>query len=132
MEGLSQYDIHTIRIKQIDDGIEGTIFQVLTKEDFLEKIVEEGINIDTLIREKKKENTMFHKFNYLLKDLHMTGELNIVTAITCFEEDYSYKSIMKCVNAENTLMIRNYLIKEHKIDVEKLKAAKKPKKLKKE
>lgn len=101
--------------KQTDENVEYEIYHTIMQSDFLNKMKDYGVDLIKLIKEKKKDATMFHKFNYLLKDLHLTNEIDICSSLTYLEDEYDYKEIFKCLNAENILLVKSIMAKKYNI-----------------
>jgi hypothetical protein len=95
--------------KQTDEGVEQEIYHSIMQTDFLEKIEEAEIDIKSLVADKKKDPTQFHKFNYLLKDLHNTNEIDMCSALTYLEDYFDYKDLFKCLNAENLILVKSLM-----------------------
>ena len=100
---------------QSDETVEYEIYHVIMQSDFLEKVTNYGIDLKILVKEKKKDATMFHRFNYLLKDLHTTGEVDICSSLTYLEDEFDYKEIFKCLNAENIILVKSLMAKKYNI-----------------
>jgi hypothetical protein len=104
-----------IKTKQVDDSIEQSIYHSIMQVEFKQKVENAGIDLSGLLKEKKKNATMFYKFNYLLKDFHLNGEIDICDSLTFLEDDFCYKEIFKCLNAENILLVKSLMAKKYNI-----------------
>lgn len=123
-EELQQEEILIPITKQVNEHAESEIYHNIMQTNFLNKIKNVNINLDLLIKDKKKDPTDFHKFNYLLKDLHSNNEIDICAAITYLEDLYEYKEIFKCINAENLILIKTLMSKKYNIKKEVVKCLK--------
>ena len=105
------------------------INEIMTRSEFLQKIQNAGIDLkdideDTrlpkdilkIISKKRASNEQFYILNILLKKLHLNGEINIVeSAIYMYKEFFDMKTVVKCLNEENTYLIRQELTKRFKV-----------------
>ena len=105
------------------------INEIMTRSEFLQKIQNAGIDLkdideDTrlpkdilkIISKKRASNEQFYILNILLKKLHLNGEINIVeSAIYMYKEFFDMKTVVKCLNEENTYLIRQELTKRFNI-----------------
>ena len=105
------------------------INEIMSRGEFLQKIQDAGIDLkdidaDTrlpkdilkIISKKRASNEQFYILNILLKKLHLSGEINIVeSAIYMYKEFFDMKTVVKCLNEENTYLIRQELTKRFKI-----------------
>lgn len=105
------------------------INEIMSKSEFLQKIQEAGIDLKDvdeetrlpkdilkIISKKRASNEQFYILNILLKKLHLNGEINIVeSAIYMYKEFFDMKTVVKCLNEENTYLIRQELTKRFKV-----------------
>jgi hypothetical protein len=105
------------------------INEIMSKSEFLQKIQEAGIDLKDvdeetrlpkdilkIISKKRASNEQFYILNILLKRLHLAGEINIVeSAIYMYKEFFDMKTVVKCLNEENTYLIRQELTKRFKV-----------------
>jgi hypothetical protein len=105
------------------------INEIMSRGEFLQKIQEAGIDLKDIdeetrlpkdilkiISKKRASNEQFYILNILLKRLHLTGEINIVeSAIYMYKEFFDMKTVVKCLNEENTYLIRQELTKRFKV-----------------
>lgn len=105
------------------------INEIMSRGEFLQKIQEAGIDLKDIdeetrlpkdilkiISKKRASNEQFYILNILLKRLHLSGEINIVeSAIYMYKEFFDMKTVVKCLNEENTYLIRQELTKRFKI-----------------
>lgn len=105
------------------------INEIMSRSEFLQKIQDAGIDLkdideDTrlpkdilkIVSKKRASNEQFYILNILLKKLHLSGEINIIeSAIYMYKEFFDMKTVIKCLNEENTYLIRQELTKRFKI-----------------
>lgn len=105
------------------------ITEIMSRAEFLQKIQASGIDlvdideetrlpkdILRIISKKRASNEQFYILNILLKKLHLSGEINIVeSAIYMYKEFFDMKMVIKCLNEENTYLIRQELSRRFKI-----------------
>lgn len=114
----------------IEEIIDKTdINEIMSRAEFLKKIHDSGIDLKDLdeetrlpkdilkiISKKRANNEQFYILNILLKKLHLNGDINIVeSAIYMYKEFFDMKMVIKCLNEENTYLIRQELSKRFKI-----------------
>lgn len=105
------------------------INEIMTRSEFLQKIQNAGIDLKDIdentrlpkdilkiISKKRASNEQFYILNILLKKLHLNGEINIVeSAIYMYKEFFDMKTVVKCLNEENTYLIRQELTKRFNV-----------------
>jgi hypothetical protein len=105
----------------IDSNAEFNIHNKLTNDSFLKILEESKIDLIDISSKRKKHNcTDFHEFNFLIKRLHEQDKMNIVDCCLCIEMQFlKPEDILKCLNEENSYLLRLTLAKRNNIKVNK-------------
>jgi len=124
--------LHTI----IDEAVDDAVFNKITHEQFFKILEKAEIDLDVMSAKKKKNDfIMFHRFNFVLKELHETEEVNMTDAcIYILSEMLAMKDLLCCLNEENKYILRtslavrnNISMKKSSLDVHMYKRKKSPK-----
>jgi len=96
--------LHTI----IDEVIDENLFQKITHEQFFVLIKKAEIDLDKLSSKKKKNDYIpFHRFNFILKELHEKKEVDITdSCVYILTEMLTMKDLISCLNDENKYILR--------------------------
>jgi len=108
--------------------IHDIINDVTTEEDHFQKInrdiffsIFEKAEIDLLkLAQKRKKNDYipYHKFNFILKDLHQSEIIDITDAcLHITTEILAEKDLTSCLNEENKYTLRKSLAKRYSINI---------------
>lgn len=109
--------IHTI----IDETIDDDVISKITHEKFFEILEKTELDIDKLSSKRKKNDYLpFHKFNFILKELHDTKRINITdSCIFLLTEMITMKDLMSCLNEENKYTLRVELAERNCISLKR-------------
>ena len=109
--------LHTI----IDETIDEDIFKKINHEQFFNILNRAEIDLDKLASKRKKNDYIpYHRFNFILKELHETQEIDITDAcIYVLTKMLTMKDLMSCLNEENTYILRTSLADRHGIPLKK-------------
>jgi len=115
-----------IENQTIDSIAENVIVKKLTKEVFFQILEDSGLAEKDLIKlvSKKKKNDYipFHKFNFILKELHKKKKINIADSAIYLETDmFDSKEIFNCLNEENMYELRLSMANRNNISLMKTK-----------
>jgi hypothetical protein len=107
--------LHTI----IDEAIDDSVFKKLNHEQFFIIIEKAEIDLDKLASKRKKNDYIpYHRFNFILKELHNSEEVNIADAcVYILTQTLLLKDLMGCLNEENAYTLRTALAKRYNIKI---------------
>ena len=96
--------MHTI----IDNTLDDDVFEKINRETFMMILEQAGIDLKKMADKRKKNDYIpFHRFNFLLKELHKTKKIDITeSCILLMTECYTTKDLMSCLNEENKYILR--------------------------
>ena len=115
-------------MQQFDEILEKSdVTEVISRKEFLQKLETAGINLTDIDEEtrlpkdimqvmsqKRACNEQFYIFNMAIKQMHLSGEINIVdSAIYMFKEFFDMRIVIKCLSEENVYLIRQELLKRY-------------------
>ena len=103
----------------IDDTFELNTVNNLNRELFFKIIDKSGIDLLVLSNKRKKNDyEPYHKFNFILKELHETKQIDIRDSCVYLETELlPVKDIINCLNEENSYMLRVSLAKKYNIPI---------------
>ena len=109
--------LHTI----INETINDDVFKTINHDQFFVILEKAEINLDKLASKRKKNDFIpFHKFNFILKELHETEEVDITDAcIYVLTEMLSMKDLLGCLNDENRYTLRTSLAERNNIQLKR-------------
>ena len=114
---FSAEEVHGV-IKHTIDGVpEDRILRKLSKDVFFEILKKSEIDLEKLVQKRKKNDYLpFHKFNFILKELHNSEKIGIADSAIYLEMDmFSAKEIFACLNEENMYELRKTMAERHNI-----------------
>jgi len=105
--------LHTIINESMDDNI----FKKISHDEFFSLIEKAEIDLDQLaIKRKKNDYIPFHRFNFILKELHEEKNIDITDAcLYILIEMMSEKDLIACLNDENRYILRTSLAERNNI-----------------
>lgn len=107
-----------INVKAAKYTEEDDIYFNIGRNSFLKKLKEENLDINKLLLNGANINEDYFKFNFLLSDLHRTGESSINESISYLEdslEQNDYKDLFKCLNSENFILLKSVIKSKYNI-----------------
>ena len=114
-------EVHNIIGHTVDSQPEDFIVGRLSKDVFFEIIKNSEIDLEKLVQKRKKNDYLpFHKFNFIIKQLHKDKKVNIADAAVYLETDmFCAKDIFGCLNEENMYELRKSMAEKHNISLQK-------------
>ena len=109
--------IHTV----IDQTMDDDVINRINHEKFFEILRKTDIDMDKLSSKRKKNDYVpFHKFNFILKDLHESKKISITDAcVFLLTEMITLKDLMGCLNEENKYTLRVELAERNCISLKR-------------
>lgn len=105
--------LHTI----IDEATDDNLFKKISREEFFVLIEKAEIDLDKLSSKRKKNDYVpFHRFNFILKELHEEKNIDITeSCLYILTQMMSSVDLMGCLNDENKYMLRTSLAERNNI-----------------
>lgn len=109
--------LHTI----IDEVTDDNIFKKIDHDEFFSLILKAEVDLDKLASKRKKNDYIpFHRFNFILKELHEERNLDITDAcLYIITGMLSLKDLLSCLNDENRYILRTSLSERYNIPLKK-------------
>lgn len=109
--------LHTI----IDNTIDEDVFNQMSRELFFRILKKANLDLDKLASKRKKNDYIpFHKFNFIIKELHENKQLDITDQCILLQtESLPTKDIVGCLNEENLFALRTSLAERNNIKTKK-------------
>jgi hypothetical protein len=91
-----------INLLQQNEEAELDLIKTIQKDYFFKIVKREGIDLDGVTNKKKNNNTDFHKFNMVIKNLCNKKKLTITDcAIYLISDFFDSKRALECFDGEN-------------------------------
>lgn len=99
----------------INETPDDDIFSKINHEQFFKILKEENIDIDQIVLKRKKNDYLpFHKFNFILKELHYEKKICMTeSCVFLLNEMLDVKDTLSCLNDENRYILRTSLAERH-------------------
>lgn len=109
--------LHTI----IDEVTDDNFFKKINRDDFFSLINKAEIDLDKIVTKRKKNDLeSFHRFNFILKDLHEKQNIDMTEAcLYIMELMLPLKDLISCLNDENRYILRTSLAERNNIPLKK-------------
>lgn len=96
--------LHTI----IDGELDNAVLDKINHEKLYAILEKADVDLDKLSSKRKKNDYIpFHRFNFIIKDLHDSKKINITdSCIFLLTDMLSLKDLIGCLNEENKYILR--------------------------
>ena len=114
---INTHFLHTI----IDSELDDVVLDKINHEQLYTILEKADIDLDKLSSKRKKNDYIpFHRFNFIIKDLHDSKKINITdSCIFLLTDMISLKDLIGCLNEENKYILRLSLAERNCIPIKK-------------
>jgi len=118
-ESFDDMTLDPVKSSYSNRNVEEELEKRMTRDLLIETILINELDIKK-ISGKKNGNDQFHKFNIIIKDLVLNGAFTFVEVACFIEETYfDMRSVLKCFNEENLLILKQELLSSHRLKAER-------------